>query len=91
MHATREIQESLTDAVDEGMKMLQSFVNGTLTEGNNRDFYGPITRSKLKTFEDLTKKPKLKCRRCRDDITIEKVLSNRTDSNFPFPRGWYNA
>jgi hypothetical protein len=39
MHATREIQESLTDAVDEGMKMLQSFVNGTLTEGNNRDFY----------------------------------------------------
>ena len=55
MHATREIQESLTGAVDEGMKMLQSFVNGTLTEGNNRDFYGPITRSKLKTFEDLTK------------------------------------
>ena len=100
MHATREIQESLTDAVDEGMKMLQSFVNGTLTEGNNRDFYGPITRSKLKTFEDLTKKPKLKCRSgkvlhvhispelvlvtCRDDITIEKVLSNRTDSNYPF-------
>ena len=113
MHATREIQESLTDAVDEGMKMLQSFVNGTLTEGNNHDFYGPITRSKLKTFEDLTKKIKLKCRSgevlhvhispelvfrralvlatCRDDITIEKVLSNRTNSNFPFSRGWYNA
>jgi hypothetical protein len=30
-HATREIQESLTGVVDEGMKMLQSFVNGTLT------------------------------------------------------------
>ena len=29
-HATREIQESLTGVVDEGMKMLQSFVNGTL-------------------------------------------------------------
>jgi hypothetical protein len=28
MHATREIQESLTGTVDEGMKMLQSFVNG---------------------------------------------------------------
>ena len=56
MHATREIQESLTGAVDEGMKMLQSFVNGTLTEGNNRDFYGSITRSKLKAFEALTKK-----------------------------------
>jgi hypothetical protein len=27
MHATREIQESLTGTVDEGMKMLQSFVN----------------------------------------------------------------
>ena len=86
---------------------------GHLREGNNRDFYGPITRSKLKIFEDLTKKNKLKCRSgkvlhvhispelvlrrvlvlatCRDDITIEKVLSNRTDSNFPFPRGWYNA
>ena len=38
MHATREIQESLTGTVDEGMKMLQSFVNGTLREGNNRDF-----------------------------------------------------
>ena len=106
MHATREIQESLTGAVDEGMKMLQSFVNGTLTEGNNRDFYGPITQSKLKTFEDLTRKTKLKCRSgkvlhvhispelvhrrvlvlatCRDDITIENVLSNRTDSNYPF-------
>jgi hypothetical protein len=38
MHATREIQESLTGTVDEGMKMLQSFVNRTLREGNNRDF-----------------------------------------------------
>jgi hypothetical protein len=66
-------------------------------EGNNRDFYGPITRSKLKTFEYLTQKIKLKCRSgevlhvhispelvfrralvlatCRDDITVEKVLS----------------
>ena len=48
MNATREIQESLTGAVDGGMKMLQSFVNGTLTEGNNRDLYSPISRSKLK-------------------------------------------
>jgi hypothetical protein len=31
MHATREIQESLTGAVDEGMKMLQSFVNGVIS------------------------------------------------------------
>jgi hypothetical protein len=104
MHATREIQESLTDAVDEGMKMLQSFVNGTLTEGNNRDFYGPITRSKLIKLKCRSGEvlhvhisPELVFRRalvlatCRDDITIEKVLSNRTDSNFPFSRGWYNA
>jgi hypothetical protein len=42
---------------DEGMKMLQSFVNGRLTEGSDRDFYGPITGSKLKTFEDLTPWP----------------------------------
>jgi hypothetical protein len=28
----------LEKSKNEGMKMLQLFVNGTLTEGNNRDF-----------------------------------------------------
>ena len=32
------------------------------SEGHGRDFYDPITRSKQKTFEDLTKQPRLKCR-----------------------------
>ena len=37
-------------------------MNGAVSEGQCRDLYGPITRSKLKTFEDLTKKTRLKCR-----------------------------
>ena len=38
------------------------FVSDTLSEGKNGNFFGSISRSKLKTFEDLTKKTKLKCR-----------------------------
>jgi hypothetical protein len=51
----------------------------------------------MHTCWNINQSPELVLRRvlvlatCRDDITIEKVLSNRTDSNFPFPRGWYNA
>ena len=59
--------------------------------------YNPSTRSKLKSFEDMTHKTKLKCRsgdtftvhmnpelvfrrelvlaNCREDVTVEKVLS----------------
>jgi hypothetical protein len=52
----------LINASDGGVNIAKYFVNGTFSEGQCRDFYGPITRSKLKTFEDLTKKPRLKCR-----------------------------
>ena len=60
-------------------------------------FFWPKPKSKLKTFEDLTKKTKLKCRsgetlhvhinpelvfrralvlaNCREDVTIDKILS----------------
>jgi hypothetical protein len=68
-------------------------VDGSLSEGQSRSFYNPSTRSKLKSFEDITHKTKLKCRsgdtvtvhmnpelelvlaNCREDVTVEKVLS----------------
>ncbi|CAC5356069.1 unnamed protein product [Mytilus coruscus] len=62
MHAPKEIESSLTKAFDDGIKMVKSFVNGAFAEGNNRDLYGPIPRSKIKTFKVLTKKSKIKCR-----------------------------
>ena len=62
MHATKDVQDSILSAIDEGERMLKSFVEGSLSEGHSRSFYSPIQRSKLKTFEDMTKKKKLKCR-----------------------------
>ena len=62
MHAPKDIEVSLTKAFDNGAPMAQSFVSDTLSEGQNGNFFGSISRSKLKTFEDLTKKTKLKCR-----------------------------
>jgi hypothetical protein len=62
MHAPKDIEASLTKAFDNGATMAKSFVSDTLSEGQNGNFFGSISRSKLKTFEDLTKKTKLKCR-----------------------------
>jgi hypothetical protein len=59
MHASREIEFSLINASDGGVNKAKSFVNGAFSEGQGGDFYGPITLSKLKTFEDLTKKTRL--------------------------------
>jgi hypothetical protein len=61
LHAPTEIEVALTNAFDNGIKMVKAFVNGALTEGSNADFYSPISRSKLKTFTDLIKTSKLKC------------------------------
>jgi hypothetical protein len=36
--------------------------HGCFKENETRDFYSPISRSQLKTFEDLTKRCNLKCR-----------------------------
>ena len=57
LHAPTEIEVALTNAFDNGIKI----VNGALTEGNNADLYSPKSRSKLKTFTDLIKTSKLKC------------------------------
>jgi hypothetical protein len=43
-------------------KMVTSLVDGSLSKGQFRSFYNSSTRSKLKSFEDMTHKTKLKCR-----------------------------
>ena len=65
---SREVQESL-NCVEEGPKMVTSLVDGSLFEGQSRSFYNPSTRSKLKSFEDMTHKTKLKCR-SGDTVTV---------------------
>jgi hypothetical protein len=62
LHAKKEVEDSLLNCVDQGQKYLQSFVVGCLKENENRYFYSPISRSSLKTFEDMTKQSNLKCR-----------------------------
>jgi hypothetical protein len=44
LHAPTEIEVALTNAFDNGIKMVKAFINGALTEGNNADFYSPISR-----------------------------------------------
>ena len=98
MHATRDIQDSLLTAVEEGLNMSRHFITSALSVGQSRSFYSPIAKSKLKTFENMTSKTNLKCKsgevisghmnpelvfrralilaNCRDDVTIENVLSH---------------
>ena len=66
---SKEVQELLLNCVEEGTKMVTSLVGDSLSEDQSRSFYNPITRSKLKSFEDMTKKTKLKC--CSGDtVTV---------------------
>lgn len=58
MHATKEVQQSLLSAVPHGEKQTKTFVDSSLSEGQDRSFYAPITRSNIKTFGDMTKKNK---------------------------------
>ncbi|CAC5411096.1 unnamed protein product [Mytilus coruscus] len=59
IYAPRDIESSLINVADDGANMAKSFINGALAEDQNGNHYGPITRLKLKTFKNLTKK--LKC------------------------------
>ena len=71
MHASREIEISLLDAVEDGKQMANSFIKKTLEVGNNGNFYSPIPHSKIKTFEDMTKKTKLKC--CSGEVMTVQI------------------
>jgi hypothetical protein len=43
MHASREVQDSLLNCVEQGTKMVKSFVDGSLSEDQSRSFNNPIT------------------------------------------------
>jgi hypothetical protein len=62
MNATREVEDSLLSALDEGEKMCRNFVNSALSVGQSVSFYSPISKSKLKTFEHMNAKTSLKCK-----------------------------
>ena len=86
MHATREVQDSLLSAVNEGEKKCRNFVNSALSVGQSVSFYSPISKSKFKTFEHMNAKTSLKCKcvfrralvlaNSRDDVTIDNILSH---------------
>ncbi|CAC5417743.1 unnamed protein product [Mytilus coruscus] len=58
MHATREVQDSLLSAVNEGENICRKFVKRALSVDQSGSFYSSITKSKLKTFEHMNaKKP----------------------------------
>ena len=62
MHATREVQDSLLSAVNEGEKKGRNFINSALSVGQSVHFYCPISKSKLKTFKHMNAKTSLKCK-----------------------------
>jgi hypothetical protein len=43
MHATREVQDSLLSAVNEGEKKSRNFVSNALSVGQSVSFYSPIS------------------------------------------------
>ena len=58
MHATREVQDSLLSAVNEGEQSAES----ALSVGQSVSFYSPISKSQLKTFEHMNAKTSPKCK-----------------------------
>jgi hypothetical protein len=59
MHATREVQDSLLSAVNEGEKKCRKSVNSALSVVQSVSFYSPISKSQLKPFEHMNAKPHL--------------------------------
>ena len=62
LHASREVEDSLLNSVDRGQKSMKSFVDGCFKDNETRDFFSPISKSALKTFDDMAKPCNLKCR-----------------------------
>ncbi|CAC5419984.1 unnamed protein product [Mytilus coruscus] len=60
LHASREVEDSLVNSVDRGQKTMKSFVDGCFKDKETRDFFSPISKSALKTFD--AKPCNLKCR-----------------------------
>ena len=62
LKASKEVQEWLPKSVDTFIAMVKTFVGSALSVGKSGSLYGPIKRSNIKTFSDMNKKTKLKCR-----------------------------
>ena len=62
LQATDEVKDSLLEAVETGKAKLESFVRSNLELGSNGNFYSPISRLKLKTFQSMTIPTKLSTR-----------------------------
>ena len=75
MHATRELQDSLLSAVNEGEKKCRNCVNSALSVGQSASFYSFISKSKLKTFEHMNAKTSLKCK-------SGEIINGQTCSGF---------
>jgi hypothetical protein len=73
MHATREVQDSLLSAVNEGEKKCKNFGNSALSVGQSVSFYSPISKSKLKTFEHMNAKTSLNGK--SGEIMVRRSLS----------------
>ena len=62
LHASKEVEESFLGSIGRGAKAANSFIHGCFNENETRECYSPISRSQLKTFEDLTKRCNFNCR-----------------------------
>ena len=74
MHATKEIQSSLLNAVKKGKDQMEAFVTHTFSESKRESFYIPISRSGIKTFGDMAKETKSQCQIKRGIISSEVVF-----------------
>jgi hypothetical protein len=59
LKASKEVQESLLKPVDTGNALVKTFFCSALSIGKSGSFYGPIKRSNIKIFSDMSKKTKL--------------------------------
>ena len=62
LKVSKEVQESPLRSVDTVNAMVKSFVGSALSVGKSVNLHGPIKRSNIKTFSDINKKTKLRCR-----------------------------
>ena len=62
MHASEDIAKSLLSSIETGSTMANKFVEGSFSNESSKSFYSPITKSGIKTFEDMTKTTNLKCK-----------------------------
>ena len=77
LQATDEVKDSLLEAVETGKAKLESFVRSNLELGSNGNFYSPISRLKLKTFQSMTIPTKLSTRSegiKRANVSPEKIF-----------------